>query len=518
MTIQTQEVRLVQDILKKNVSERPDKVALICEDQRLTYFQIDAMANRLANAFRSNGVQDGDRVLFHLLNSSELAVGIFAALKANAVFSVIDYANTFDTLRYIAADCDAAALITYAHQAESAARLLRELASLRVVVLTGQGANQPAPNLLAFDAIQQDCPPDIPPQRMIDRDLAYLVYTSGSTGKSKGVLTTHRSSLFTVESGIECFGLSEHDIHVSPLPLSSAPGINQLLQTFRVGGTLIMEKSFAYPTMTLKRMASEAATGFGCVPTILALLLKMDLGSYDLSHLRYVISTGAVLAPSIIQQIRQKFPETSLFSMYGSAEASYSLCLDASQIDQRPTSVGRPFPGTQAWLVGEDGQQLGPDQIGELVVRGGHVRTGYWNDPATSAGRFRPGSLLDELVYYTGDIFRMDEEGFFYFVGRSDEIVKIGAKKVAPMEIENALYGLNGVLEAAAIGVPDPVLGQVIKAFVVFDRQHRDLLSVQDILKHCHQTMEAYKVPRQIVIRDSLPKTPSGKIKKSDLT
>ncbi|MCX6032772.1 MAG: class I adenylate-forming enzyme family protein [Chloroflexi bacterium] len=517
MTMQTRTIRLIQDILRANVTERPDKVALICENRRLTYAQIDAMADRLANAFRKNGVQDGDRILFHLLNSSELVVSIFAALKANAVFSVIDYANTFDTLRYIAADCEAAAVVTYDHQAESAARLLQDVPSLRFAVLTGRGARQPVPNLLAFDAIQEDYPPDPPPQSMIDRDLAYLIYTSGTTGKPKGVLVTHRSSLFTIESGIEYLGLSEDDIHASPLPLSFSPGINQLLQTFRIGGTLILERSFAYPVMTLKRMAAEGATGFAGVPTILALLLQMDSSRYDLSRLRYVSSIGAALAPSIIQQIRQRLPRVAIFSTYGMAEASYSLGLEPAQIDQRPTSVGKPFPGTQAWIIEEDGRRLGPDQIGELVVRGGHIRSGYWNDSAATAQRFRPGSIPGELVCFTGDVFRMDEEGYFYFVGRSDEIIKSGAKKVAPKEIENALYGLSGVLEAAAIGVPDPLLGQVIKAIVVLSEQARSSLTVQDILRHCHQTLEEFKVPRQIEIRDSLPKTPSGKIKKTDL-
>lgn len=518
--MQTKIIRLVHDILKENVAEHPDKVALICDGQRLTYSQIDEKANRLANVFHSNGVRQGDRIIFYLLNSVELVVSVFAALKANAVFSVIDYATKLDTLRYIAADCGAVALITHDHQAELAGCLLHDISSLQFAVLTGQGAAlyaRQASGLLAFDAIQQDYPPDIPPQGVIDRDLAYLVYTSGSTGEPKGVLTTHQSSLSAIEIAVEYLGLTANDIITSPLPLSFSHGFNQLLKTFRVGGTLILEKSFAYPAMTLKRMETERATGFASVPTVLAILLQMDLSRYDLSHLRYVSSAGAALAPSIIQQIRQKLPQASLFSIYGMAEASNALGLEPTQIDQRPNSVGKAFPGTLAWVVNEDGQRLGPNQIGELVVRGGHVRCGYWNDPATSAQRFRPGPVPGELVCFTGDMFRMDEEGYLYFVGRSDEIVKSGGKKIAPKEVENALYSLKGVLEAAAIGVPDPILGQVIKAFVVLDEQARSSLAVQDILEYCHQTLEEFKVPRQIEIRDSLPKTPSGKIKKTDL-
>lgn len=514
---QTLPIRLIQDLLRKNALERPNKTALICENRRLTYAQIDGMADRMANALCKNGIQNGDRILFHLLNDIEIVVSIFAALKANAVFSVIDYANTTDTLRGIAADCEATALVTFDHQAESAVRLLHDVPSLRFVVLTGQNAKLSAPNLLSFEKIQHDYPAEVLPQTRIDCDPAYLIYTSGSTGKSKGVIVTHRSSLFTVNSGMECLGLTETDIHASPLPLSFSPGMNQLLQTFAIGGTLILEKSFAYPAMTLKKMAEEKATGFAGVPTILALMMNMDLSRYDLKYLRYITSIGAALAPSIIQQVQQKFPAVAFYSTYGMAEASYSLALAPEQIEQRPSSVGKPFPGTQAWIVGEDGQKLGPDEIGELVMRGGHVRSGYWNDPETSARRFRPGPLPGELLCYTGDQFRTDQEGYFYFVGRSDEIIKSGAKKVVPREIENALYSLPGVLEAAAVGIPDPILGHVIKAFVVLNEQARASMTVQDILQYCHQKLEEFKVPRQLEIRDSLPKTPSGKIIKTNL-
>jgi len=359
-------MRLLQDILRENVAERPNKVALICEKTRLTYAQIDEMSNRLANAFVQSGIREGDRILFYLMNSAELVVSIFAALKANAIFSVIDYANTFETLHYIAADCQAAALVTHDLQAEAAARLLAEIPSLRLAVLSGEKAASADfrslsdfGSLLSFEVIQADYPPDILPQKRIDSDLAYLIYTSGSTGISKGVMVTHRCILFTIQSGIEYLGQRESDVHTSPLPLSFSPGINQLFQTFRVGGTLILERSFAYPAMTLKRMVAEGATGLATVPTILVLLLKTDPSRYDLSRLRYITSIGAALAPSIIQQVRQKLPHALLYSTYGMAEASFSLGLEPAQIDQRPASVGKPFPGTQAWIIDEDGRRRG---------------------------------------------------------------------------------------------------------------------------------------------------------------
>jgi acyl-CoA synthetase (AMP-forming)/AMP-acid ligase II len=517
MRASTKTIRLLQDILRNNVAGHPEKIALVCENRRLTYAQIDEMSDRLANALRHNGLEDGQRVLLYLFNSVELVVSIFAVLKANAVFSVIDYANTFDTLRYIAADCEATVLITNQYQLETATRLSGEIPSMRFAVIAGLDAGKATADRLAFDAIQENYPPDPLPRRMIDRDMAFLLYTSGSTGQSKGVVVTHRSALTTVENGVEYFGLHEQDIHASPLPVSSSPGVNQILQIFLAGATLVLEKSFAYPAVTLKRMAAEGVTGFASVPTILAILLQMDLSRYDLSRLRYITSVGAVLPPSLIQQLREKLPQISLYSFYGLAEAAYTLGLDPEQIDRRPNSVGKPFPGTQAWIADENGHRLGPNEIGELVTRGSHVRSGYWNAPLISAQRFRSGPLPGELVCYTGDMFRMDEAGYYYFAGRTDEIIKSGAKKIAPMEIENVLYEHAGVLEAAVIGIPDPVLGQVIKAFVVPHQKARDSLTVEDILRYCHQKLEAYKVPRFVEISDPLPKTPSGKIKKINL-
>ncbi len=510
-------VRLVQDMLIKNRMEHPDKLALICENTRLTYLQIDEMSDRLANAFVKNGVRSGDRVLFYILNSAEMVISIFAALKANAIFVGVDSGNTYETLKYIASDCEISAMVTYDHRADVASRLLEELPSLKFAVLTGTRTEALTDKILSFNAIQNEYAAEAPLQDRIENDIAFLIYTSGSTGKSKGVMVSHHSILFTADCGIERFKLTKDEIHTSPLQLSFSPGINQLFQTFRVGGTLILEKSLAFPNVMVKRMATERATGFAGVPTVLALLMQMDLSKYDLSNLRFVSSVGAALPDHVIEKVFEKLPNVSICSYYGMAEASYSLSLEPEQIKIRPTSVGRPFPGTQAWVIDEEGNMAAPNQIGQLILRGSHVRSGYWNFPEGTAERFRPGAVFGERICYTGDMFKTDEEGYFYFVGRSDEIVKSGAKKVVPREIENALYSLDGVIEAAAIGIPDPILGTAIKAFVVAAKEYKDSITPDTVMAHCKRTLEAYKVPLQIEVRDSLPKTSNGKILKAQL-
>jgi acyl-CoA synthetase (AMP-forming)/AMP-acid ligase II len=240
----------------------------------------------------------------------------------------------------------------------------------------------------------------------------------------------------------------------------------------------------------------------------------MDLSKFDLSSLRYLTNTAAALPVSHILEIREKFPSAELFSMYGLTETKRTLYLPPRELDKRPGSVGIPIPGTEAWLEDESGARLGSGERGELVVRGRHVMRGYWEAPELSAERFRQGETPDERLCYTGDIFRTDDEGYFYFVGRKDDIIKCRGEKVAPKEIENVLYGLSEVLEAAVIGVEDPVLGQAIKVFVV---QNGDSLTGKSVLAHCRKHLEDMMIPKFVEFRDELPKTTTGKIDKKGL-
>ncbi|OUC09279.1 AMP-dependent synthetase, partial [Litorilinea aerophila] len=305
-------MQLVHDFLEQSAARLPDKVALVCEGQRLTYAQIDAMANRLAHGLLDHGVRRGDRVVLFLPNSVELVVGIFAALKANAVFVVINASTKEDKLRYMLHNCRAAALITGANQAPLAAALMAEVPSLGVTVLTG--GESAGPGMLAFDAIQADYPATRPPRRCIDQDLACLIYTSGSTGDPKGVMSAHSNVVFAASSIITYLQNVEEDVVINVLPLSFDYGLYQLLMTFKFGGRLVLERSFAYPAQVLKQMEAEAVTGLPGVPTLFAMLLQMDLSPYDLRSLRYITNTAAALPVSHIAAIREKFPWATLYS------------------------------------------------------------------------------------------------------------------------------------------------------------------------------------------------------------
>ena len=503
-------MKLVQSFLEESAAQMPDKTALVCGDQRLTYAQIEAMANRLAQALQANGVRRGDRVLLFLQNSVELVVGIFATLKANAVFVPVNHSTKADKLRFMAQDCRAAGLITWQRQAKTAVTLQKSVPSLKTIVVVGDAPE----GCLSFAEIQETFSAERPCCQSIDQDLACLIYTSGSTGEPKGVMSAHNNVLFAASSIITYLQNRLDDIVLNVLPLSFDYGLYQLLMTFKFGGTLVLERSFAYPAHILKRIAAEKVTGFPLVPTIAAILLQLDLSPYDFSSLRYLTNTAAALSPSHITALQEKFPQATLYSMYGLTETKRTLYLPPEQLAIRPGSVGIPIPGTEAWVEDEAGNRLGPGEIGELVIRGSHVMRGYWERPEASAARFRPGSIPGERLCYSGDLFRVDSEGYFYFVGRKDDIIKSRGEKVAPKEIENVLFSLAGVVETAVIGIPDPVLGEAIKAFVV---QKDGSLTEQDILRHCRQHLEDFMVPQQIEFRSELPKSSNGKIAKKEL-
>ncbi|MCD4737794.1 MAG: AMP-binding protein [Anaerolineae bacterium] len=505
---------LVQEFLEQQADCVPDKIGLISGGQRLTYAQIESQANRLANALKEQGLARGERIVLYLPNSVELVIGIFAALKAGGVFVVVNYSTKYQKLVYILNNCQASALITSGRRVVLAEQLLPEVASLKALVFTANTVNKLVAPFHSWKNIQENYPDERPVKVNIDLDLACLVYTSGSTGEPKGVMEDHSNVVFVADSVISYLENVAADIIINVLPLSFDYGLYQLLMVFRFGGTLVLEKGFNYPAAILKQMVTEKVTGFPGVPTLFTLLVKMDLSQYDLSNLRYLTNTAAALPPSHIQQLREEFPGATLYSMYGLTETKRTLCLPPEQLDTRPGSVGIAMPDTEVWIEDDAGRRLGPGEVGELVVRGRHVMRGYWGNPAATKKRYRPAPIPGERVCYTDDLFRMDEEGFFYFVSRKDDMIKSRGEKIAPKEVENVLYGLPGVQAVAVIGVPDPILGEAIKAFLVVEGTG---LSTARILAYCRAHLEDFMIPKYVVFRDALPQTSSGKIKKTGL-
>lgn len=507
----------VERFLEESARQHPQKEALVVGECRVAYAELDAMANRLAHALQQHGVERDDRVVIFCDNSVEAVAGLFGALKAGAVFSVVNPTTKADKLAYILNNCRARAVLTQAPLLPVAATAIAQAPSVTLTLAAGTGEAPAVRGGVSLQEALADAPTGKPDSRGIDIDLAMIIYTSGSTGFPKGVMMTHKNIDHAATSITTYLENTPDDIILSVLPLSFDYGLYQALMSAKMGATLILEKSFTFPYLVLQKLEKERATGFPLVPTVAAILLQMkDLQPGRFPHLRYITNTAAALPPAHIERLQQLFPTTRLYSMYGLTECKRCTYLPPEQLQHRPGSVGIAIPGTEVYIVDEQGQRVGPGVVGELVVRGGHVMQGYWEKPEETAERLKPGPYPWEKVLYTGDLFRMDEEGYLYFVGRKDDIIKTRGEKVSPKEVENVLYALEGVKEAAAVGVPDPVLGQAIKAVLVLGEGVT--LTEKEVLRHCARHLEDFMVPKSVEFRDALPKTDSGKIRRKEVS
>ena len=507
----------VHEFLERSVSERPDKTALVFGDQRVSYKELDTMAARCASALAGQGIRKGDRVVIVTPNSVEAIVAIFGILKAGGVFLVLHHSIKEKKLAYILNDCGARGIVLFRNQLPAFATVLEICESLQCMVVCGdekEDLPQGRVPAVSWEAVQKNKPPLKHSPVLSEQDLACLVYTSGSTGEPKGVMEPHTCVDFATSSIITYLENTADDIVLNCLPLSFDYGLYQPLMVFKFGGTLVLERSFMFPTAILKKMEKERVTGFPAVPTIFSILLQMDLSAYNLSSLRYISNTAAALPVSHIERVCAKFPQASLYSMYGQTECKRVLYLPPHELKKRPGSVGIAIPGTEVWIEGPDGERLPPGSVGQLVVRGRHVMKGYLNKPKETACTFGPGRFPDEGLLYTGDLFSQDQEGFLYFISRVDDIIKTRGEKVAPKEIENVLYLLPSVVEAAVVGVPDELEGEAIKAYIV---SSDPALSAKDVISHCKKHLESFMVPKYVEFRDTLPKGSTGKIAKRDI-
>ena len=488
----------VESFLLESARRFPGKTALVAGATRLTYAELAARAGGLAAELRRKNVCRGDRVVVFLQNSAEAVISVFGTLMAGGTFSVVNPSTKADKLAYILNNCTAKALITEPRLAEIASKARAEAPTVGATITTPFAfADAPAPGFAG-----------------IDLDVAMIVYTSGSTGFPKGVTMTHANIVAAAGSITTYLESSADDIVLSVLPLAFDYGLYQALMCAKVGATLILEKSFAFPQVILQKLNSEQVTGFPLVPTMAALLLQMkDLRPGMFPSLRYVTNTAAALPKAHIQRLRELFPTTRLFSMYGLTECKRCTYLPPEELDRRPESVGVAIPGTEAYVVDEHGERVPHGVVGELVIRGAHVMKCYWADEAATNRALKPGPHPWEKVLYTGDLFRMDADGFLYFVGRKDDIIKTRGEKVSPKEVENVLYELAGIREACIIGVPDPILGHAIKAIVAAD----DGITEADVIRHCRARLEDFMVPATVEFRGQLPKSENGKIARKEL-
>jgi amino acid adenylation domain-containing protein len=511
---------LIQDFLIDSAERFPDKTALVCRGERWTYAQLLEKSRRLAAGLLALGLERQDRVVVFCENSVEAVVSLYGTLMAGGTFVILNPGMKARKLAYILNNSGARVVIAQAARGA----VVREAASTAPEVrhLVWTGAAQPGAAPLS-DALVEHSWAAVTEGHAhgrtaacIDIDLASIIYTSGSTGEPKGVMSTHANMAAAARSITTYLENTPDDIILNTLPLSFDYGLYQVLMAFLFGGTVVLEPSFAFPFRVLETLVRERVTGFPIVPTMAALLLQMqDLGKFDFSSLRYITNTAAALPVPHIRRLIDLFPTVRIFSMYGLTECKRVAYMPPEKLAEKPASVGIPMPNCEVFVVDEEGRELGPGHVGELVVRGANVMQGYWRAPEETARRFRPGRYRGEVLLYSGDLFRRDAQGFLYFVARKDDMIKTKGERVSPKEIENVICELPGVAEAAVIGVPDEILGQAVKAFIV--PAANSSLSENEILHHCKLNLEPFMVPKEIEFRTSLPKTTTGKIDKKPL-
>jgi amino acid adenylation domain-containing protein len=512
-------VPLLQDYLHHSARRLPGKVALVCGGERLTYAEIEARSNALAHALIEGGVSRGDRVIIFADNSPETVIAFWAVLKSNAVVCIVNPLTRADKLAYLINDCRPAALITDAHLFP-AWREPSCSSHVKMVIVSGR-LDGKAPRISRLqrwdEALAHGGGTRPPARRNIDVDLAAIIYTSGSTGEPKGVMLTHRNMLTAASSISSYLEIGDDEVILNVLPMAFDYGLYQMIMAFRQGARLVLERSFAYPAQVIERMVAEGVTGFPGVPPIFAILSEMaTLRTQDFSSIRYVTNTTAALPLKHIQVLKGLFPRARIYSMYGLTECKRCTYLPPEDLDRKPGSVGIAIPNTEMWIVDDFGHKVPPGTIGQLVIRGATVMKGYWEKPEATARMLKPGPLPGEMVLHTGDYCRMDDEGYLYFIGRGDDIFKSGGEKVAPKEIETVLYDIPGVREAAVVGIPDEVLGRAIKAYVVLE--HGAALTERDVKRYCRDKLETFFVPRHVEFVAELPRTDTGKIKKTALS
>ena len=513
---------LINNFLEQSANLFPQKTAIICQGKKYTFCEINKLASSLGKALIEKGFHKQDRAIIYLDNSCESVISIFGILKAGGIFVIINPSTKTRKLESILLDCSAQVLITDSNHIRELSKEQSTLKRIASVIVTDferiDFSVESINNILfSFRKMIENCEPASISQCCIDIDLASLIYTSGSSGSPKGVMLTHHNMVSAVNSITQYLENNQDDIIIDTLPLSFDYGLYQVLMAFKFGGTVVLEKGFIFPEQVINIVVREKVTGWPIVPTIAAILCRLkNLEKHDFSHLRYITSTGQVLPTHHIARLRRAFSNVKLYSMYGLTECKRVSYLPPQDIEKKPGSVGKPMPNTEAYIVDENGEEITEAGIGgELVVRGSNVMKGYWNLPESTDQVLRPGHYPGEKVLYTGDLFKKDEEGYLYFLGRKDDIIKTSGFMVSPKEVENIISDMEDVIEVAVIGVEDEILGRAVKAYVHLCTDSK--VSEKDILHLCYQNLESYAVPKYIKICGPLPKTESGKIQKRDL-
>ena len=493
----------------------------------LQYSELHDAVTKFSDGLIGLGLQRGERVAIYLEKRFETVIASFGAPAAGGVFVPLNPLLKPEQVGYILRDCNVRVLITSPERLALLSDTLMQCHDLRhVVVLDSQDPLPPGGPLAYCRWNDLLAMPKTIGHRVIDTDVAGILYTSGSTGKPKGVVLSHRNMVAGAKSVASYLENTNDDTLLAALPLSFDAGFSQLTTAFHAGARVVL-LNYLLPRDVLKAIAREKVTGLTAVPPLYIQLTQLEWPTEITEHLRYFANTGGRMPRETLASLRRNLPKTKPYLMYGLTEAFRSTYLPPCEVDRRPDSIGKAIPNAEILVLREDGSPCAPNEPGELVHRGALVGMGYWNDPEKTAERYKPlpahtpgreaGLVLPEIAVFSGDTVRMDEEGYLYFIGRRDEMMKTSGYRVSPTEVEEILYATRLVGECVAFGVDHDTLGQAIQ--VIATPPAGNTLDTAALLTECRARMPAYMVPAGIEVREGpLPRNPNGKIDRKTLS
>ncbi len=518
---------LLPDLIRLSAERFPDLPAITHGKETVHYSELhDAVAD-FAGGLMNLGLQRGERVAIYLEKRFETVIASFGAPAAGGVFVPLNPLLKPEQVGYIMRDCNVRVLVTSPERLALLADTLKQCHDLRHVVVLDSAEPLPANGPVSYSSWSELlATPQKRGHRVIDTDVVGILYTSGSTGKPKGVVLSHRNMVAGAKSVASYLENHSGDTLLAALPLSFDAGFSQLTTAFHVGARGVL-LNYLLPRDVIKAIEREKVTGLTAVPPLYIQLTQLPWPESITRHLRYFANTGGRMPRETLAALRKHLPESKPFLMYGLTEAFRSTYLPPAEVDRRPDSIGKAIPNAEILVLREDGSPCAPHEPGELVHRGALVGMGYWNDPEKTAERYKPlplnapgreaGLVLPEIAVFSGDTVCMDEDGFLYFIGRRDEMMKTSGYRVSPTEVEEILYATRMVGECVAFGVDHETLGQAIQVIVTAPTGRE--IDTAALLAECRVRMPAYMVPAGIEVRDGpLPRNPNGKIDRKTLS
>ncbi|MCP5244988.1 MAG: acyl-CoA ligase (AMP-forming), exosortase A system-associated [Burkholderiales bacterium] len=511
---------LVHQLIYQSANNTPSNEAVSYQGKKKSYETLALEIEQLSAGFLSAGLDRNERLAVYMEKRHETVSALFAANAAGGVFVPINPLLKPEQVSYILKDCNVRILVTSIERFKLLTEILPSCHDLHTVIVVD--CKEEVPEIPGLSIIKwsdiSSARTVLKPHRVIDEDMAAILYTSGSTGKPKGVVLSHRNIVAGAKSVAEYLKNQPNDRILSVLPLSFDYGLSQLTTAFHVGAANIL-MNYLLPRDIIRTVEKENITGLAAVPPLWIQLAQLNWNK--VKTLRYITNSGGAMPRTTLDQLRNALPITQIFLMYGLTEAFRSTYLPPEEIERRPDSIGKAIPNAEILVLREDGTHCVPGEPGELVHRGALVSMGYWGDIEKTSACFKPigsrqnGLTIPELAVWSGDTVRMDEEGFLFFIGRRDEMIKTSGYRVSPTEIEEVIYATEKVGEAVAIGIPHPVLGQAI---LVIATPRNGILEAEDLLTTCKRHLPSFMQPSYIDIRNNnLPRSPNGKIDRKSL-